>query len=81
MDNDTFEYRLNKVEKEVDNIKEDIKPMSEFKISINNLTNQINKLSEQFERFSNKSNERNYDWLKYFITLFIGAVFTYLIAK
>ena len=44
MDNDTFEYRLNKVEKEVDNIKEDIKPISEFKISINNLTNQINKL-------------------------------------
>ena len=76
---DTNEYRIEKLEEDVKQIKKDIKPIVELQFGFKELKDSMDKLSSQFEQFTKQNNSRTYEWLKYLATLIIGAVFTYII--
>ena len=76
---DTNEYRIEKLEEDVKQIKTDIKPIVELQFGFKELKDSMDKLSSQFEQFTKQNNSRTYEWLKYLATLIIGAVFTYII--
>ena len=76
---DTNEYRIEKLEEDVKQIKTDIKPIVELQFGFKELKDSMDKLSSQFEQFTKQNNSRVYEWLKYLATLIIGAVFTYVI--
>ena len=78
---DTNEYRIEKLEEDVKQLKSDIKPIVELQFGFKELKDSMDKLSSQFEQFTKQNNSRTYEWLKYLATLIIGAVFTYLIKK
>ena len=78
---DTNEYRIEKLEEEVKQLKSDIKPIVGLQFGFKELKDSMDKLSSQFEQFTKQNNSRTYEWLKYLATLIIGAVFTYLIKK
>ena len=76
---DTNEYRIEKLEEEVKQLKTDIKPIVELQFGFKELKDSMDKLSSQFEQFTKQNNSRTYEWLKYLATLIIGAVFTYVV--
>ena len=78
---DTNEYRIEKLEEDVKQLKSDIKPIVGLQFGFKELKDSMDKLSSQFEQFTKQNNSRTYEWLKYLATLIIGAVFTYFIQK
>ena len=78
---DTNEYRIEKLEEDVKQIKTDIKPIVELQFGFKELKDSMDELSCQFKQFTEQNNSRVYEWLKYLATLLIGAGFTYFINK
>ena len=79
MNNETIELRIKNLEKDVEQIKTDIKPIIELQFGFRELKDSMDELSCQFKQFAEQNNSRTYEWLKYLATLIIGAVFTYII--
>ena len=73
------DYRLEAIERDIKELKEKVKPVLELQFGFNSLTEAVNKLSRQFEDFSQLNSSRTYEWLKYLITLGIGAAVTFFI--
>lgn len=73
------EYRISTLEREVKELKKDVKPIVELQFGFKELTSSMDKLSRQFEEFSKLNDSRTYDWLKYLATLIIGAAVTFFI--
>lgn len=78
-ENEAQEYRFCTLEREIKEIKKEIKPIVELQFGFKELTASMEKLSTQFEEFSKLNNSRTYEWLKYLITLGIGAAVTFFI--
>lgn len=78
-EHETQEYRISTLEREVKELKKDVKPIVELQFGFKELTSSMDKLSRQFEEFSKLNDSRTYDWLKYLATLIIGAAVTFFI--
>ena len=78
-EHETQEYRISTLEREVKELKKDVKPIVELQFGFKELTSSMDKLSRQFEEFSKLNDSRTYDWLKYLATLLIGAAVTFFI--
>ena len=76
-EHETLEYKILNLEREVEELKKDVKPIVELQFGFKELTSSMDKLSRQFEEFSKLNDARTYDWLKYLATLFIGAAATF----
>ena len=75
------EYRIEKLEEEVKQLKTDIKPIVELEFGFRELKESVDKLTMQFQQFTNQSNSRAYEWLKYLGTALISCAITYFFKK
>lgn len=78
-ENETQDFRIATLEREIKELKKDVKPIVELQFGFKELTSSMDKLSSQFEEFSKLNNNRTYDWMKYLATLLIGAAATFFI--